>query len=219
MIKMALSIDLYSKIISNGPIRVIQDDKLTINGGDLGWAEHVCTVDASYFFEKKTPIGWYNSVRELKSFIFASYATYIPYGNLGYQKAKEILKEQNISLSLEEFRFEKFKKIMDYNLDDLSVEEMEYIKSFFTEFEKEIIDVKSPKDVAIMWSRIHNEIESNFVMIGGYDIKVAKQEMLTIIMDDSITTAANINSYLSRIKKVESLSAEQVEFIKSYLTL
>ena len=213
-----LSVDLYGRIVSNGPIRVIQDDKLTLNGGDLGWNQHLCETDAVYFFKRKTSTGWYNKVRELKTFVFAGYATYIPYGNSGYQLAKEILKEKG--LSIEEFRVEKFKKIMGNNLDDLSSEEFDYIKSFFIEFEKDIIDIRSPKDAAIMFCRIHNEIEANFVMTGEYNVKEAKQKMFARISDylDDVDTP-NVNTLLSEVKKPISISSEQIDFIKSFLVL
>ena len=205
-----LSIDLYGRIVSNGPLRVLGKYKMTLNGGDLEWYAHLCENNAKYLFRKHNRTSTYKDERELKMFIFAGYATYIPYGSVGYSAVKEM------GISIEEFRFLKFKEIMGSNLDGLTLEELDYIKSFFYEYEKEEIDTTKVKDVAIMFCRIHNEIEQNYCLTGEYDVRKSLDDMFNKLSDN---INIDLNSYLSKIKKIGRLSPKELEFIKSFLTI
>ena len=143
-----LTTELYSKMVSNGPLKLMGRYKITTIGGDLDWQYHLCQVYATTSSIKYT----YIDNNEIRAIIAASYLTYIPYGSMGYKKAKEILKENNYPLSLEEFRFEKFKNIMGDNLNDFSLEQINYLKEFFLNFEKEILPTPLTKEDKLLKS-------------------------------------------------------------------
>lgn len=208
-----LTTKLYSIMVSNGPIKELSYYKATLLGNELDWESHMCEV-----FATTSAILTYIQKSEIKSLIVASYLAYIPYGSIGYKAAKEIFKEMNVSLTLEEFRFEKFKIIMGDNLKDFSSEQVKYIKEFFLDFEKEILDITDIRHLAILFCRIHNEIEANYDTISKEKIKEMKTNFSLFIKHElENISVVEIDKYLSQINKPDTLNKNQIAYIKQFL--
>lgn len=210
-----LNDDLFSKLLNNKKARQYADFKITARGGDLETFLTNCDANAKYY-AGKTGMG-YKTKKTAQFLTFADYLTYVPYGSEGYKKLEEILKAQGMGQSVANFRFEKLKTIMGDDLTNLPKEQIDYIRNFFLNYNKDTVNSKDIAEVTALICRVHHEVEANYGNPGYTDVLTIKNHLNEICykIGDLGKEKDTIESeeFLKTINK-PSLGKEDIEHIQ-----
>lgn len=219
-----LNSDLYGKML-NGRVGYILDSNKITTKGD-GYLETFlnCCVSSSVFC-----LAWSDNTKkyidknEVRFLTFASYLTYVPYGNLGYKRLENYLNEKGINKSVADLRIEKFFNIMEDKLTNITKEEMDYIKRFFNEYKKESFNLRDNLDITLLVCNVNNEIEANYGSEGFTDLlnvkKILNEFCYEIANSKEERNVFNINEILLKIPKKQNLDEEELKHLLDYFNL
>ena len=151
-----LSQDLYGRILSNRYLGRICSQKVTAKGGFLESAYDKARIAVNYFCAKS---GFSYAVKKETQFLTAvAYLTYVPYGKAGYAYLQTKLGTKSVTQA----RRERLEEILGEVLSSLDEAQREYIFAFLEEYEKEEIDLTSPRDGVCLICRAYHEIEGHY---------------------------------------------------------
>ena len=215
-----LNENLYGKLLHNKNIGKLNSFATTKGGElDLMWGSSKATVD--YFYDSN--ILPTEDLEEARFLNLADYMTYVPYGTTGYKKLQELLQKKGNGKTVSEYRYNMLQEIMGKDLTSLPENQKNYIKSFFDNYYKEEVNLKSVPEVVSLIGRVHHECEANFKKLGYTNLSEIDERTNNFSdyfagLYDSKETI-NASEILNEIPKVESLKDIEVEFLKNFTGL
>lgn len=210
-----LNRDLYNLLLNSPKVKQVIGKKITAKGGDLDVFWNKCEATANYYTSWNLMPAEENS--EAIFLVFADYLTYVPYGTLGYQKFEELLKSSDANKSVAEYRFDKLKEIMGKTLTELPQEQIDYIKSFFENYNKEVVTLNNIPEVVSLICRAHHECEANYKTTGfANSMEISDRcrcfsKKLASLYDSQETL--NASEILNEVSRSAKLTEAEVNYI------
>ena len=189
------------------------DDKANLNRVDWETCQHLGESSVVYFADGDK-FG-YKKRKIMKTLALASYLTYIPYGELGYKYLKDTIKPMNVG----EFRFNALKNALGEKFEKLSQEQVDYIKGFFYNFDKEELNLRDCRDSASFVIRIHQQLEA--VATRDFLKFSAQSNELTFKLGDirNENESINFREVLKDFNYKQELTDEEKEFVLKFVGL
>ncbi len=188
--------------------------QLNANLGDF-WTP--CENELVWFLEDYLEELDYESERRVKFLVMIDYLTYIPCGEKGYAKMREMLadhvyKGKRFS-SVAEYRFERLKDGVGKRITNLPQEHLDLIYGYFKRYEKTEYDMMDLFDATCFFCRFHHQIESLYGREGladTLDIYDYSDENVKIFGEGSVVQMQDI---LDQLEESDDLGKKEEAFI------
>lgn len=202
---------LYDQMLSDPRIiHQLSQGKATLLGGSLDYLWGIADEDIYYVSCMLHPIN--KDVYIGRVLVFADYLTYVPYGEIGYEKLDNMF-EENKSLSVSKWRWEHFQTILKEKNILISSDVLESIETYFKNYPSDKICKEDISSIARAICRIRHSFEAYYkkeqwdsdAIDNAQDFLLEKlKEKETISLQEILYTCP----------KLENLDEEQMAFLQ-----
>lgn len=212
--------DIYYSLLCGGAPNDLSYSDVTAEGGQksLFWSNCTECVDhflSSNFIEDR--------MSEARFFVLADYLTYIPYGKAGLEAFRQILSRSLPGVSVAEYRFAMLEKhlsaagLKEGDIQCISAGQYEYIRHFFTDYERQEINLRSLIDVVTLFCRFYHECEARLGTESFFNqtaaLRATKKFCQTMPALYDERRKLRFDDCIKTFPPMSPLSAEQLDFI------